>query len=744
MKKSVLLVVCCFLLISMIGMTGCSSSETEQYPVYDTDAAVSTVAGGVVASNANYELIWDETAYCVMLKDVQTGKIWSNIPYEYLQEGGGSANVNSTISITAMKEANLSWDVYRGYTEAVQDGKVSCETVDNGVRITYYFEKVQISVPVIYTLGADSLDVTIDVQNIGEGEDYKIVAVSVAPYLCSALNSNEGSYLMIPSGSGALMYAEERPEGSRKYTGNIYGDDASRAYAEVLNESEALRLPVFGAKNGDSALLCVMKDGAESAVIEAEAGNPRTGYSNVYPTYYIRGYDDLPTPSGKKDILGGGDSYSVTSTARAVVNPTLSYFPLEGESANYNGMAKCYRTYLENSGNLLKTGASSGYGLTVIGGAQVTDSVLGIPCDSTIAATTFKQAQDILSVLSEKTAAQPSVRLLGFGDRGVNPGKLAGGFSFASLYGSNKDRLALESYCAEQKISLFSDFDLVRFSLSGNGISTTADAAKTASLRKAVRYPFATPQRSNEKDYEYYMLSRTQLPSVTEKLLSAANKKSISGISLMTLGHLAYSDFSDSAYIMKDNTQTAVSATIKTLLDGGHTVAGGPNAYSATASSVVFDVPTDNGGDIALDEEIPFYEVVFRGAKPIFGESVNLADDTNRAILRTLAYGANLSFSVLYEYNTNFSETDLVYPGMGANKLYACDFSANADLISESMGKYGDLYAKIADAGITRYTRLSASVTETVFDNGVTLYVNHSETAEDSPVGELAGFEVRY
>ena len=103
-----------------------------------------------------------------------------------------------------------------------------------------------------------------------------------------------------------------------------------------------------------------------------------------------------------------------------------------------------------------------------------------------------------------------------------------------------------------------------------------------------------------------------------------------------------------------------------------------------------------------------------------------------------------MSFSVLYEYDTDFTETDLVYSGMGANKLYACNFSANAKVIAKVMKQYAPLYEKLADAAIVKYTMLSDSVTETVFDNGVTLYVNHSETAADSPVGQLAGYEVRY
>ena len=741
MKKCVLFVMCCILLFSMVG---CSSSQKEDYPIYDENAAVSNVASGVVASNADYELIWDETAYCVMLRDVQTGKIWSNIPYEYLQEGGLNANVNSTVSITAVKQENLTWDTYRGYTDAVEGGKVSCEKVENGVRVTYYFESAQISVPVIYTLGANSLDVTLDAQNIGEGEIYKILSVSVAPFLCSALNENEGSYVMVPSGSGSLIYAKETVEGTRKYSGHVYGLDLSQAHFELAVDDEALRLPVFGVKNGDAGMLCVMKDGAESATVEVEAGNARTGYTTVYPTYYIRGYDELRTTANNKTLLGGGDFYSVASSMRTSVNPTLSYFPLAGEDADYNGMAKCYRRYLESTGGLIKTSSEVNYGLTILGGAQVTDSIMGIPCDSTVAATTLTQAQTILSSLLESTTIQPTVRLVGFGDRGVNPGSVAGGFSFASLFGTDAERVALETYCADKGISLFSDFDLMRFSLSGKGFSTTSDVAESASLRKAQCYPIGTPQREKKLNYPYMLLSRNQLVTASEKLLKMADKKSLSGVSFMTLGHAAYSDFSDSKYAVKGNTQTDVSAIINAFLEGGHAVAGGPNAYSAIASSVVFDVPTDNGGNFVFDAEIPFYELVFSGTKPIFGESINLADDMNRATLKTLAYGANLSFSVLYEYDTDFTETDLVYPGMGVNKLYACSFSANKKLINDTLAKYGALYEKLNNASMVRYTALSTSVTETVFDNGVTLYVNHSGAAADSPVGELAAYEVRY
>lgn len=737
MKKCVLLLICCLLILSS---AGCAKSPVAEYAAYDASVQMSSLSSQVVASNADYELYWNEEAYCVQLKHLLTGKVWASTPYEY---EGASSNVTSPLNITVLTLEGLAKDTYRASSEAIGNGTVSCEKIENGVRVTYFFDNVKISVPVNYVLNGSALDVTVDAQNITEGDAHHLISVSVAPFMCSAKNDNEGSYLFIPSGSGALMYATETVQGSRIYTGNVFGGDLSYIALDVLNDNEALRLPVFGAKDGDRATLCVLKDGAESVVVEAEAGNSRTGYSNVYATFYMRGYDTFATTSANSSLLGS--SYSLYAATGTVANPTLSYYPLTGDDADYNGMARCYRKYLETSGSLLKTEESNAtYGLTVLGGAQVTDSFLGIPHDSTVAATTFVQAKEIIARLSELSSATPAVRLLGFGDRGVNPGKLAGGFSLSSLFGSNEQRLDLETYCSSSNILLFSDFDLVRFNRSANGFSTMSDVAKTSTLRKAEGYPFATPFRDTQKQYTYYLLNRNQLLPAAAKLLKSADKQQISGVSFMTLGHLAYSDYSDMKYAVKGNTQREITALIKSFLEGGHVVAGGPNAYSAAASTVVFDAPTDNGGNFSFDEEIPFYEMVFRGSKPVYGESVNLADDRDRAILRSVAYGANLSFSVMYNYDTNFTETDMVYPELGAYKLYACNFNENTQFISNTLNKYASLYKKISGANMVRYTRLSENVTETVYDNGVIVYVNHGKTAAASPIGELAGFEVKY
>ena len=178
-------------------------------------------------------------------KNTPIKKIWSNIPYEYLQEQGTSNVVNSTLNITVMNISSMKLDEVRGYTEAVSKGRISSEKIENGLRITYYFDNYEISIPVEYTLRKNSLETLIKTEEIIECGEYKLTSISLNPYLTSTANNSE-NYLFVPTGSGALMYADERAEKARSYTGSVYGEDASRIMTEVTTDPEHIYLPVFG------------------------------------------------------------------------------------------------------------------------------------------------------------------------------------------------------------------------------------------------------------------------------------------------------------------------------------------------------------------------------------------------------------------------------------------------------------------------------------------------------------------
>lgn len=721
----------CFVSVLFILISSCSGcNKSEKISVakkFKADVPAESISAQTVASNDLYKLDWDDEKKCIVLTELSTGKIWSNIPYEY---SGASANVNSTLNITVADVVSLQLTTLRGYSEAVQNGRVFCEKIENGVRITYCFDKYEISVPVEYVLRENSLLATIDTPEICEGSSHMLVSVSLAPYLCAASNSNENSYLFVPTGSGALMYAKETTELERTYSGEVYGADATRPITEKLANDQDIRLPVFGAKNGDSAILGIIEKNSGSAFIEAMAGNSRTGYSNIYPTFYVRGYDIFDKGAYKRMT----DDLIRVSQAISKEVISVGYYILSGNDADYNGMAKCYRKYLKDSGLLeAKETNPSPYSVTISGGVLTTSLILGMPTKTMKPMTTFSDAEKIVSDLVKETNISPMVRLQGFGESGINHGKIAGGYKFSSKLGSDKLRKTLENTCKNNNVSLFYDFDIVNYSKSGKGFSYINDSAKTAVLKAAEQFLINTPLREFETTMPYRILGRKQLGEAVEKLAGLADKKELSNISVTTLGSVAYSDYSDISYITKGKIENDVKGFLKKLGGKSKVVATGPNAYAAAAAGLVFDAPTNNGAYNAFDEEIPFYAMVFRGSRPLYTTPVNLEGNKEDAIIRAAIGGMGLGFSVINDFDISYMET-------GMAKLYGMVYEDNKEFINKTVADYKDFYKSVENEDIDRYEMVAENLSKTIFGNGVVLYANHSDETVESPLGNIEAY----
>ena len=409
--------------ISIIFLSGCNGNN--QAIVYDSKSPAISVESSVLATNSNYELVWNDDLKCVLLKSLTTGEIWSNIPYEYQLSGGSSANVNSTLNITVSNQETMEWAPIRGYIDAYQKGRIFSERIDNGIKVTYCFDNYEISVPVEYVLRDDSVEISIDPNGIVEGgTKFLLVSVSVAPFMCSARNAAEGSYMFIPVGSGSLMYAKELLGTERSWSGEVYGSDGARNIPRSLYDDEKITMPIFGAKDADRSMLAIIESGAGAAVIEAEAGNPRTGYSTVYPTFYMRGYDVFEQTE-KSDLKRVSDSISPERVS-------VGYYPLNSGDG-YVEMANKYRDYLSKTNAAASSKASaSPYAVNLLGGVTVTSSFAGIPVKKLKSMTTFSEAQSILEQLYEGTGVAPNVMLSGFGDGGITLGKLGGGFNISN------------------------------------------------------------------------------------------------------------------------------------------------------------------------------------------------------------------------------------------------------------------------------------------------------------------------
>ena len=717
----------------ILSLTACSSEKPRKVMKYTSKIKSSSVESSIVAENDNYAMHWDSERACVLVEDKSSGYIWSTIPNDFYNgtPAGSRAEalLNSPIIVTYATSNNNTLKTMNG-SNVFDDGLINVKKVKNGIQVGYFFNNVEISIPVIYKLYDDHFTVTVDPMGILENEN-KVYQVEIAPFLTAIPTSAEkDSYIFVPSGSGALMYTDERDGKERKYEEAVYGNDLSTFVDQVTENTYNASLPVYGVNRGNNSLFAIITEGSAACEIKASAGDSTIGYSNVTAAFCVRGHN---TEVVKMAGSGAGSS-RVNTYSEGLVNEkcTVAFYPLSNEKSGYSGMAECYRNYLTKKYNIKKNDKDASLYLQFLGGAMIDESFVGVPYKKLQVATTVEDAINIASELSEATGVKPVAQLKGFGQTGIDISKVGGAFKLNSKFGSWKDIKALNSIC-----DVFFDFDLVRFDSSGSGFKTRSDSAKAENGGVAYQYFYdvASGGQVVEKG-RYRLLARNELSTAFEKAVKTLDKKELTGISVSTLGELAYSDYRSPNYYAKGTTDKDVSKMLASVKGKKGIMTSNANAYAAAISNHIISTPSYNSGYSSIDYAVPFYRMVFKGIVSTSSEAVNLSVNPRKETLKAVETGCGLLYTLINEYNSEFRLSDSSF----AKSLY----SDNKDQIISDYKELSEYYSKVSDTCIKQHTILANGVNQTVFENGVTVVVNYTDSAVETPLGVVEANSFKY
>ena len=730
MKKIICLVLCAAMIFCMTGWT---TGNIWTADAFDTEISSSyPKTDKVISSNSKYELVWKAETCTVDLIEKATGNRWGvSTPGTYNEITGMMSapkpEAASTLVIEVLDKSNNNVSEYFSSVAAVKNGRVVTEDIQNGIRIYYYFDDLEIRVAIDFVLRENSVAVTVDPKLIQENKGYTIVSARIASFWCYNVNDSEDSYLFYPSGSGTLVSNKSYSSAGVKLESQVYGYDAAMIRDNYYTTEKSVRVPVYGAKNGNIATCAIIEKNAESAVIGVKTGSTALGNSAVYAKLQLRPYSDNYT----QQMNNKQERQQVYSVSMAETPITVGFYPLTGEDANYSGMAKTYKDYLKSTGSLSeKVTEESALNLTMLGGVMVTKSFLGVPYDDLVAATTVTEAQEILKELSEKTGSKISAKLLGFGATGIEKSSYAGGFTLNSNLGSLDDLSALNDFCGAENIDLYFDFDLISLKNSSFGYNTFFDTAYSSLLKTATVYKYDAATRSRVAESAYNLLSRSLLNDGTKKLVKNISDWNLSGISLEDLTSVAYSDHSTETteYFTKGKMSEDVVGIMDTLSEKYKIAAYDANAYAACAADVIYNTPNSSSKERIFTEDVPFYQMVFKGYVSMAGESMNMASNANTQLLKTVESGVGLNYTVIANYYNEFIDYRGYY-------FFGSLYSDIKDNMTSLYSELKDYYAAIEGEEIVSHTILESGLREVVYSNGVTAYVNYTDNNITAPSG---------
>lgn len=739
MKKRIFsILLCVFLLLSLTACSG--GSYTPPQKAFDEKASTSVLSDGeIIAQNSKYAMEYDAETGSVRLVDVVGGTKWDICPKSSgdVKYDSFGVPLKEHVFVQSAIEVGYIDPAVRGggntvatsYDAAVSDGRTVVKKRENGVTVEYYFDGQKFMVPVDYVLNDDYLSISVDSTKIQE-DRLRITYISLAPFMNSVQNDTANSYLFIPSGSGALANVKSYNEQGLSYSAFVYGDDYTMEDKYIPTQEQSIRMPVYGYKNGEKGGFTIIENGAETAILKSSVGNTSYNFSTVYPSFQLRGYTEHEARAFKS-------TYYANIYPENMIEGVFSvrFYPLSGENANYTSMAEIYRNYLVSEKGLKETGDEKALNVSLIGGTQIKKSFVGIPYDTVFATTTAKQASSIILEISE-SVDNFSVQLKGFGSTGVDLGEIGGGYKVNGNIGSVGDVKKISSLCNDKGVDLYYDYDLVRFNSSGSGFSHYSDAVMNSGIIKAEQYIPDKASRENAKEQAYRLLRPINFGDAVSKALKQNDKMNITGISLETLTSFVYSDYSNYHSTVDYNSRNGYSAAVQNALkqvdeSKQKLMAFDANDFTAVAADLITDAPVFSDKGYAFIEDVPFYAMVFKGYVPMASTSVNLTANPQKTILGAVEGGVGLKYTIINQWDNKL--IDAVYP-----YFYSTQYSTVKDEMLAAYDSLSDYYNSINKAKIVSNTLVSSGVHCTVFDNGVTVYVNYNDVSAQSPAGEIA------
>lgn len=598
---------------------------------------------------------------------------------------------------------------------------LAVDNEENGVGGGNGSSKPNFVIPLEYRLDGGSLLASVPLSQVKESGSYQIRSIELLNFFGAASAEDKG-YMLVPDGSGSLIYLNNGKVKEEQYVQKVYGADPNDNSWRRGQVSESARMPIYGMKSGNAAWLAVIEKGEGIASIAADISGKKNSYNNVYSTFALRGEDELELYTGSKI-----QEIQLLNEEIYKGDIQIRYRFLASDEASYSGMAKAYRDTLTEQQAITPLQAEQNipFYLDIVGSVDKQKSFLGVPYNSIISMTTFDQAQQITEQLQKDGIDRLLMRYTGWFGKGINhktPTKL----KTDSVLGSRSDLIALSKLLEQAGGSLYPDVAFQQMYHDDAGFTPSSDAARFVTREQAEQYPYNRAlNRMNMYWGSYYLLSPTKLPFYVDSFMDRYEPFGIKGIALRDLGSVLSSDYRDSRVVQRDTAVQIVEEQLGKLEVGiGNTMISGANAYAWPYANHLINVPTSSSGFNIADEEVPFYEMVIHGSIEYAGSAMNVDDnqDLNSQLLRSLELGAAPHFVWSYEPSSKLKYT--TFDAMFSTQYK--DWYDDAILMYEEANS---VLSKVSHSRMEEHIRLQEGVTEVKYENGISIIVNYSDKA---------------
>ena len=373
--------------------------------------------GKIEGAENVFELVTENSSYALYLiskgsragefylESKVTGTKWYSNPVDrdFSEEGlAQNAEASSQFTIVVYNVSSKARRNYNSYQGTNKNQNITFAKTANGYLATYKLLSGNITVKLHIEINDMGLVASSDFTSSSKDIERNILAdFSLLTSFGASKYGTEG-YMLVPDGSGALVYNSNGKKKAKPINVQVYGGDKAFSAYKKSTLTVNTSLPVLGIKNEDASLFAIIEDGASSAYVNAVSATEAQSYNRAYFSFKLVGSDTVSLDaSGGNSQLTGSEVYAAEQPL--INSMKVAYLPLE-KGSGYSEMAKFYRDYLGIEKQTVPTTPS--LFLEVYGGINKEESFYGIPMTRFKKLTTVSQAKTVATELKSAVSGE--------------------------------------------------------------------------------------------------------------------------------------------------------------------------------------------------------------------------------------------------------------------------------------------------------------------------------------------------
>lgn len=652
------------------------------------------------------------------VENQEDGSVWHSSP-EHAEEdsyadGTFRMEMLSNLIISYENSETQASSRFNNYTGSVLDKNYQIQKLENGFRVDYSFKEFDANIPLCVYLEDGALVTQVVSEEITCGkEEIHLGDISVCPFFGAGGVEDEG-YLFVADASGGIIRFNNGKFSVPAYERPIYGEDKTTAYDryDLELDGQQIAMPVYGIQRNKAAFVAIVEDGAANAYLCANVNYQQTSYANVYARFRLYGTLDYEIGSVKAPVYESGKIETKVFSNR--------YLFLTGENADYNGMAKSYRSYLMDKYELKEQDKlEAALYIELYGSVQKTVSRFGVPAKSTVALTTTSQAAEIAKLLKEQGVSDLVIQYQNWStnnkkvDSKVNKGET----KFKDLVQQEK----FTFYPALPKLLTFEKGSITK-KLFGTATDISGVSVKN--------HTYAPGIGTAKESGDYYFITASDLLGELQKTSKALKKLNLKQAAFSDVGNLVYDDYR-AGNLRRANLQLLLEEGLEDFQKDYKLMLTSPNAYAIPYAKEIFGAPTTSSGQDLIDEEVPFYNMVVSGLVRTAAPSFNNGAAGEDSFLKALESGSMVAYTWLYEDAVLVKNTELSFLSESSYKKYL-------ETAAEQYKVTKEIADKAGNGTIQSHEKVADGVNCLTYESGLKVYVNYNETAYETVDGSVA------